>query len=207
MALVASDAQETCRKGFFRRAQWPRRVLAVALCVSASLATLVAASPQSDVAAEYDLKAAYLYNFLKFVEWPSSVVARLDGQLRVCVLGAHPVADTLAGVNRKKIGDWELVVDSIQDTDQLDLCQVLFIPESVRPRVLEVREEAKGKGILTVTESEESDAPVGIINLWKLGDRIVFSVDLEAARNEGLRISARLLEVAVERGQSGVRFP
>ena len=110
-------------------------------------------------------------------------------------------------MKQKKIGSWELVVGSIQDTDQLDLCQALFIPESVGSRVLEIREEAKGKGILTVTESEESDAPVGIINLWKLGDRIVFSVDLEAAQREGLRISARLLEVAVERGQSGVRFP
>ena len=176
------------------------RGFALGLCCAALLAHPVVASPQTQAAAEYDLKAAYLYNFLKFVEWPSSVVARLDGQLKICVLGAHPVADVLTSSGEATVGDWKLVIEQIHDTEQLALCQVVFIP-AASALSSEFCEEARGKAILTVTESEDSDTPVGVINLWKRGRRVVFSVDIEAAESQGLRISSRLLEVAVTKDQ------
>jgi hypothetical protein len=164
------------------------------------LAHSVVASPQTGAAAEYDLKAAYLYNFLKFVEWPSPVVERLDGQLKVCVLGAHPVVDVLTSSGQAKVGDWNLVIEQIHDIEQLALCQAVFIPAE-SSLSSEFCEEARGKAILTVTESEDGDAPIGVINLWRRGRRIVFSVDIEAAESQGLRISSRLLEVAVTKDQ------
>ena len=183
-----------------------RRLTVASCCFALFLAATVAATPQRNAVAEYDLKAAYLYNFLKFVEWPTSVLATLDGQLRICVWGSHPVADVLATSGRTSVGDLEVVVDAIQDADHIDGCQVLFVPASSLAAP-EAGERAKGKGILTVTEFDERDAEVGIINLWRRGGRVVFSIDLEAAESEGLRISSRLLEVAVERTEAwdGVR--
>jgi len=107
----------------------------------------------------------------------------------------------LAAAGRTSVGGREVVVDAIQDADHLDGCQVLFIPAS-SSRSPEARERAKGRGILTVTEFDDGDTQLGIINLWRRGGRIVFSVDLEAAQTEGLRISSRLLEVAVERNEA-----
>ena len=173
--------------------------LAVTMCCAALLAASVAPA-QRNVAPEHELKAAYVYNFLKFIEWPAPVVARLDGKLTVCVLGSHPVGDALTAASESKVGDLELVIETLQDVGRLERCQALFIPAS-SSRSAEICESARGKGILTVTDFDDRDAEVGIINLWRRSGRVVFSVDLETARNEGLRISSRLLEVAVERSE------
>lgn len=151
---------------------------------------------------EYDVKAAYLFNFAKFIEWP---IDRFDGPgtpLRLCVFGSDPFGDALQGLEGKTVRERRIVTISIRKTSRARDCHILFVPRREFRLIDEVLEEAGAGGVLTVTEMEDEAATRGIINLIQRGQRVVFQIAPSRAEDSGLRISSRLLQLAEVIGPS-----
>jgi hypothetical protein len=156
------------------------------------LLALLAAAPvrTQEVPVEYQVKAAYLYNFARFVEWPARV---LTERLNICVARPSPFGDVLSNTVRDEtVGGRQVAAREIGDPD--GSCQVLFIPRDA-PADIYLR-TARGTPTLTVGESPTFIRQGGIVNFIREGANVRFEIDEEAARRAGLRISSRLLRLA-----------
>lgn len=166
-----------------------------------SLIVLLAAALQvrAEVPAfdEYQVKAAFLYNFAKFVEWPPGTFAKSNDPIEICIVGQNPFGSTLEDtVKGKKIGDRAFAVRRLPDTQQAGKCQILFIGAVEEKRTPALLEALKGPGILTVGETGDFTALGGIIGFKLEGPRVRVQIALDTAEHNKLRISSKLLSLA-----------
>jgi hypothetical protein len=145
---------------------------------------------------EDQLKAVFLYNFAKFVEWPNEAFASPSAVLRICVLGADrlrpELEETVAG---KVISGHPLEVARLEHAEHTGGCHILFVPAELKhPRA--ALGPCKGKSVLTVGETPQFVEQGGIINFVLDKSHVRFEVNLKAADEARLKISARLLNVA-----------
>lgn len=180
--------------------------LAIALALGACFAGGVRAMPGSlpggSQSAEYELKAAYLFNFVKFVEWPEEAFSDGSDPVRLCVYGSDPFERALAEIDGRSVRDRRLVAEQVRRAPQVDRCHLLFIPRREFRSTPDLLERVSRSSVLTVTEFEEGDHPRGIINLVRREGRIVMQVAPGRAEVAGLRISSRLLQLAEVVGNS-----
>ncbi|WP_227817936.1 YfiR family protein [Nitrogeniibacter aestuarii] len=141
---------------------------------------------------EYSLKAAVLYNFALFVEWPESV----GEQITVCVIGADPFGAELDALGGEPVGSRRLQVRRLGRLAPLSGCQLLFIPEASMAILPQILSTLDGMSVLTVADSPgAAQAGVGI-NMGLQNARVVFEINLSAVRRGGLMISSKLLRLA-----------
>ena len=147
------------------------------------------------MADEYPVKAAFLFNFAKFVEWPADAFKGPEDPIAICVLGQNPFGSALEDVVRNKtVANRAFVVREVSNAQQASKCQIVFVTASERKRFRSLLEELKGHSILTVGEAEDFTANGGIIN-FKLKDaRVRIEIDAGAADRAGLRISSKAVE-------------
>jgi hypothetical protein len=180
---------------------WRSNILATLLL---NLAVILAMSgawsrsfAESDVqAAEYKLKAVMLIRFAGYVEWPPQAFQRPDSPIEIGIIGADILAEDLAEtVVGRTIGDRSLAVRKVRRGESVAGLHVLFIGRSAitSANMLAV---AKGKPVLTVTESEDAFAQGSIINFVVEDDKVRFDVALAPASAASLAIHSRLLSVA-----------
>lgn len=179
------------------------RALAVNLGRLAALACLVtgALAPawgQSSAAVtERGVKAAFVYKFLGYVEWPQSALASPDAPIVVGVVGADDLIGELVEVVRgRAVGTRPVEVRALRPTDSLAGLQALFIGASERARIPALARAAQARGILVITESDDALDQGSIINLVLVDGRVRFEVALDAAERAGLKLSSRMLAVA-----------
>ena len=152
-------------------------------------------------APEYDLKAAFLFNFAKFVEWPPGAFDGVSAPLTICVYGEDPFGATLdAVVQGERVGERSLLVQRPDSLDDLDECHVLFICRSEKRRLGEVLAQVEGKPVLTVADTDGFLSAGGVINFILEGSKVRFLIDQEAAERSGLRVSSKLMRLAVTPG-------
>lgn len=146
---------------------------------------------------EYALKAAFLYNFAKFVAWPAGSFRNSTDPLRVCVLGENRFGRGLEDALRgKDVGGRPLIASQVATAREGCGCQMLFISSSEKKRLGTILEELRGSSVLTVGETEGFAERGGIMNLKVADGRIRLEVNITAADQSGLRISAKLLSLA-----------
>jgi hypothetical protein len=168
---------------------------ALAWCAGSS----ATAAPGADDARtlEQRVKAAYLYRFAEYVQWPESVFARRDTPVTIGVLGSDSLADELAqAVVGRTINDRPVTVRRLKPGDPLTGIQVLFISRSESTRLSQLTQGAQPRSILTVTESDGALAQGSVINFVVTDRRVRFEISLEAAEKSKLKLSSRLLAVA-----------
>jgi YfiR/HmsC-like len=166
-------------------------LLLAGLLLSASY-TLRAADEQP---LEYQVKAAFLLNFTKFVEWPATAFADEHSPLAICILGEDPFGNTLTEmVKGEGVNGHEIVVQRIRRAPAPKACQVLFIGRAEREaaRIL----SALGTGVLSVGEGEKFLQDGGIVAFVVEDRRVRFDIDQSAAAKAMLTISSRLMNVA-----------
>ncbi len=169
------------------------RVLSLFLLLGAAL-QLGAEAPAFD---EYQIKAAFLYNFAKFVEWPAGTFANSTDPIVICIVGQNPFGSALENmVQGKKVGDRTFAVRRFPDTLQASQCQILFIGATEWKRTRALLDAVKSQGVLTVGETDDFTALGGIINFRLDGPRVRIQVDLQMAEHARLRISSKLLSLA-----------
>jgi hypothetical protein len=175
------------------------------LRVSALLALILAVifSPALSVHAqqakpsEYKVKAAYLYNFGRFVNWPEKVTPEQDGVFAVCVFGPDPFGpvldSTLAGVS---LDGKPVVTKRITKPQDATACRILFINSTEESHLREILAAVDQAGVLTVSDMPDFSRRGGMIQFILEGERIRFEVNLANAANSGLTLSSELLKVA-----------
>jgi hypothetical protein len=147
-------------------------------------------------ASELSVKAAFLYKFTEYVDWPGTPAAA-DAPFTIGVLGSGAFADELLRMTEdRSVGRRYINVRRLSPNDAVDDLQVLFIAAEQRGRLSELLSPARGRPILTVTEAEGALADGSIINFTVMGDRVRFEVSLDAAQSSQLRLNSRLLAVA-----------
>jgi hypothetical protein len=157
---------------------------------------------------EYELKAAFLYNFVKFVEWPPDAFAGERSPLAICVYGDDPFGHSLEGVVRgESLGGHGLIVQRPARLDELDDCHVLFVSRSERQRMPQVLARVDGAPVLTVGDTDGFLRAGGIINFVLEENRVRFLINQEAAERSRLRISSKLLRLAMWPGQGPPASP
>ncbi|NOZ67719.1 MAG: YfiR family protein [Deferribacteres bacterium] len=151
---------------------------------------------ESTTPREYLIKAGFLYNFAKFVEWPDDAFADKSIPLNLCILGRDPFGPALRSVEGETFMGRKLVVRRFSRLREIDNCHILFISSSEKKRLPAILARMKGKQILSVADMEGFARRGGIINLIKVKDRIRFEINVDAARRAGLKISSKLLNLA-----------
>ena len=139
------------------------------------------------------MKAALLYNFAKFAEWPG---LPSDAPIVFCVVGDDPVAAALEPVRRQNISGHTLDVRRPHDSAMWPVCHVLFIADAEARRSVGGLDGIKTLPVLTVSDANGFAQSSGIIELYVEGGRMRFAINVEAADHAGLHLSSRLLGVA-----------
>jgi len=152
---------------------------------------------------EYLIKAGFIYNFAKFVEWPSAAFAQPDSPIVIGVLGTDPFGNVLDRlVQDKKIGQRGFVVrrykwgKDLKDLKDLRDCKILFVSASEKAHADEIIQLVKWLPILTVGETPGFAERGGVIRFTVEDNRVRFEVNVEVAHQADLNISSRLLTLA-----------
>src|ERR1035437_804916 len=146
---------------------------------------------------EDQVKAAYVYNFSKFVEWPAQAFASPTAPIRLCVLNDPAFESELNPIVKGKIvGGRAVTVVPVQSGEQSRTCQILFIDSSQDRQSRQIIDALRDSSVLTVGESAGFVEEGGMINFVLKDDRVQLQVNHKAATQSGLHISSRLLSVA-----------
>ena len=172
---------------------------------AASLAGLFvcsAVSPQSDPS-EYQVKAAFLFNFTKFVEWPDGSFDAPQAPIVVGIIGDDPFGDDLERmIAGQKVQGRSLMIRRERWGDDLRRCQVLFVSASEHEHRSRILGSVQSAGVLTVSDMEGFAEAGGVIEFVIEQNRVRFIVNLDAATQGRLRVSAKLLALARVIGHS-----
>lgn len=169
--------------------------------------------PAGIQARENDIKAAFLYNFIKFTEWPKGKFAE-PNTITIGLLGEHQFGDAFDPVKDKTVKNQRLIIKNLgrfrksfpQDNagklefadyiEQLRKCHVLFICDSERENFKTIIEAVKGYGVLTVGETADFLDVNGIITFIPGTEKPVLEINQKVCEQEGLKISSNVLQLA-----------
>jgi len=158
----------------------------------------VAVDAQQSKPSEYQVKAAYLYNFSRFIEWPARPAAETGEPFAICVLGKDPFGPILdATVSGQGAGAQGLVARRLTKPEDALACQILFVGDSEEGHLKEILTALGKVSILTVSDIPRFSERGGMIEFVLKGDRVRFEVNLSNAVNAGLAVSSDLLKVAL----------
>ncbi|MBU6400128.1 MAG: DUF4154 domain-containing protein [Verrucomicrobia bacterium] len=162
------------------------------------LAAALTVAGQAPLPSEYQVKAAFLYNFAKFVEWPTNAFAAPDTPILIGVFGENPFGHDLeATVAGKIINGRQLEVRAVKTLAEARRCHILFITAEERRRRGDLLNSLQSASVLTVSEGAHPGAGDGVmIDLFMERKRVLFYIDNEAAQRAGLKISPRLLKLS-----------
>ena len=145
---------------------------------------------------EYLIKAAYLYKFALFTDWPESAFADAVAPLRVCVLGKDPFGPTLETIVGRKVGDRQVVTSYYAGVEGAEHCHVLFISRSEKKRLAGILGYLQKRPVLVIADTPNFIQAGGIINLTIVEKKIRFEINARMAERAGLKLSSKLLRMA-----------
>lgn len=152
---------------------------------------------QSKTAGEYEVKAAFLYNFAKFVEWPEGSFANSQSPFAICVLGTDPFGRTLDQILAgKMVGNRPVTLQRFREVARARQCQMLFVSPSESGRLPQIMDQLHGASVLVVGETDGFAQAGGAVQFTLDEDRVRFAINPDAAERAGLRLSSKLLALA-----------
>jgi len=181
-------------------------IVVLGMTVNWTSSTADAQAGDASDSSEYLIKAGFIYNFAKFVEWPAAAFSQADSPIVIGVLGADPFGSVLDHiVEDKKIGARGFIVKRYKwgkDLKDLKDCKIVFVSASERAHVEDILQSVKGLPILTVGETPGFAERGGVIRFTLEDNRVRFEVNVDAAHQADLNISSRLLTLAKIIGQT-----
>ena len=168
--------------------------IAAVMIVTGSAA---AASPPVTRAASYEVKAVFIYNFTKFVTWPSTSFVNAADPIKVCIMDNSALGEALEALAGKTSKGRHIKTFSYQNITEGDKCHLIFISESVDTPLTKKILLAVGKSpVLTVGDSAAFVHQGGIIKFIASGNKLAFEINPATARRSGLEISSKMLSLA-----------
>jgi hypothetical protein len=157
---------------------------------------ILLANPSLAASTEYEVKAAFLYNFAKFVDWPAQAFAGNGSAFTMCLAG-DPFEGALDRTIQGEVLDGKpLMVRRITGGEDIQGCQIVYVGPSEADRSKEIISAAANAPILTVGETDDFINDGGIVRFVKTAGRIHFQVNPDAAQRVSLKVSSRLLRLA-----------
>jgi hypothetical protein len=162
-------------------------------------------SAQPSTSKEYQIKAAFLFNFAQFIQWPDTVLTNADMPFCIDVFGDDPFGAALQEtVQGETINGHKITVKHVQHIADLKNCQVIFICKSEKSRVKEILSGLNSGAVLTVSEIDGFTQSGGDINFYLEGNKVRFEINPAAAQHDGLKVSSQLLSLGrVVEGKEG----
>ena len=176
---------------------------ALTLCLSSLMsASLPLLAVEKDTSSpeymSYKVKSAYLYNFMRLVDWPADSFNKPDSPITTCILGDDPFGSTLDGIKKKTSQGRLLSIVNLSEINEVtDNCQLLFISSSEEPRFETIFSQTGTSPILTVGELDGFIQQGGIIEFVMEADKVRFKINLKRANQAGMKINDRLLKIAM----------
>ncbi len=143
---------------------------------------------------EYQVKAAFLYNFIAFTEWPDEI----DQTLNLCIYGEDYFGREIDELRTRAVDDNNIKIIRLTNLERSRACQVLFISKSVIDDLPNILASIQGEPVLTIADSPKAASKGVIINMNLTQNKINFEVNLESARGVRLDISSKLLRLATK---------
>ncbi len=173
------------------------KLLGLLIAVVTGVALLSAGHAEEHRVREYQIKAAFMYNFAKFVEWPEGTFADDDSAVNLCVFGDDPFGVVLdKTVEGKTAQGRGLAIRRLSREKGMKSCQVVFIASDNRRRLPVILNNLRESAVLTVGETDGFARAGGMINFVIEEDRVRFDINTGAAKRAGLKISSKLLKLA-----------
>lgn len=173
------------------------RMIALVLVTISAFGAPPVARTQTNPPSDYQLKAAFLFNFAKFIDWPNSSFAGPQSPFTICILGQDPFGsvldDTLKG---KTIGGRPIAVRRLKDKADGRQCQMVFVSSSESGHLAEIIGSLQVANVLLVGESNRFAVSGGTIELTLEDNHIRFKINTDAADRSGLTVSSKLLALA-----------
>lgn len=197
---AARKARQRSRCAGLRRCcvTFPASILILTAAASCGRPLAAGTNASSNAPLEYEVKAAFLFRFAQFVEWPADTFKRAGEPFTYCTIGEDPFRGALERtLNGKSIGQRALRVEHLSGAGKIGECQVLFVGgPGDKKHVADTLANAGSMPILTVGETEQFAENGGSIGFCTEDNKIRFEVNLDAAGKAGLKISAKLLALA-----------
>jgi len=152
---------------------------------------------QKTATREYQVKAAFIFNFTQFVEWPAAAFASDQAPLVIGILGENPFGSYLEEtVFGEKVNGHPLVVQYYKSVEEIKVCHILFVSLTDPQKQRQVISGLKGRSILTVSDAAGFLQEGGIIRLFTKDGKIQLQINLEASKEPNVAISSKLLKLA-----------
>ena len=155
---------------------------------------LFATGTRAEDLPEYRLKAAFVYNFMLFTEWPDAT----GGTLNLCIHGKDPFGPEIDGLQGKAVASRSIAVHRKAAGEPLNNCQVVFIAASMIDSLPRVLESLQGQSALTLADSPGTMRQGVALNMGVVQGKVTFEANLQAARGAGLNLSSKLLRLATK---------
>jgi hypothetical protein len=192
---MTETGNSAARVPISRKYAWPC-LLAVAL-ILCGLALPRKLQAQAPKPTEYEVEAAYLSNFARFVEWPKAAQSGND-TFSVCILGPDPFGALLDGALKgEAIGGAPMIAKRISGPEDAAGCRILFLSSSKDPQLSGILATLGTANVLTVSDMPGFTRRGGMIQFVLEGNRVRFEINLGAAQRVGLTLSSQLLKLAV----------
>jgi hypothetical protein len=177
-----------------------RSTRGIVTCVLAATAAAIPLRAQTSL--EYNVKAALLLNFARFIEWPDAAFATAQAPVQVCVFGHNPFGDGLARtLQGETVHARSLAARQVKSQADSSGCHLLFVPSGTESRAGAVIHQENSFAV-TVGESPRFEAIGGAVNFILEEGRVRFNVNLQPVESRGIRISARMLQLANRVGRA-----
>jgi hypothetical protein len=146
---------------------------------------------------EYQVKAAFVFNFTQFVEWPESAFASSDAPFVIGIIRHDPFDGALENaMNGKSVGRHTISVKRFDSADDINACQLLFVPTECDDSLGPIFDKVGKSPVLTVGETDAFMAAGGQFRFYIDGNRVRFEVDPDTIDSAGLKVSAKLMKLA-----------
>jgi len=153
---------------------------------------------------EYEVKAAYVYNFAKFVDWPENAFLLINSPITIGIIGDVEFGNLLEKtVKDRMIQERSIRIQAMKWPADLRGCHIVYVGASEQRRFQQIAESVRNSPVLTITEAEDTSQDKGILNLFIEGGKVQFEVNSARAEQARLKISSKLLRLA--RGAAGNR--
>jgi len=187
-----------------------RLYILLTLSVSLQVIPALAYDDKSDLSREYQIKAAFLYNFMQFVDWPEEKVSDKNAPVILGIIGEDPFGDAFKPIKSKQIkGKKSLIkrfegIEKLKESDDkgqskiefIRQCHLLFICSSEKENLEDIINLVSGYDVLTVGETSNMLESGGIVNFLVDENKVRFEINLTAARRENIKIRSQLLRLA-----------
>ena len=178
------------------KATWQPVAAAVVAAAFLMLSRPLCGWAQTD-SQEYMVKAAFLYNFTKFVEWPQGTFEDPSAPFVLAVLGEDPFGEALAPLKEKTVEGRRVVIQRAARLEDLEKCQILFISASEKGKLEPIFRRIKNWKVLTVGETKGFAQSGVMINLTKIEEKVGFEINAGAVEAGALKMSSKLLKLGI----------